>query len=125
MKCVTLLVLLCVMSSAFAQSELESDWLNAKSGSKESLIDAEVINVTNEEDRTMVDVNMDVSDIDNIESIVVIGKRPEKPDQIFKLVQPVEWLHIDENKPYGLRFYVKGIKDFEFRIQMKIADELK
>ena len=111
-----------------ADDSLVTDWLKATPESKEARLQSEVIEVTHEDDDIIaVDVAIPVDDLEEYETVVVIGKMPEKKKKpefnAITLVKPLKWLHDDENEPYGLRFYVKGVEGFEFRIQLSQSDE--
>ena len=124
-----LILALCgFIAPSYADEKLVTDWLKATPESKEERLQSEVIEVTQEEnDVIAVDVAIPVDDLEEYETVVVIAKMPEKKKKpegnAITLVKPLKWLHNDENEPYGLRFYVKGIEGFEFRIQLSQSDE--
>lgn len=97
-------------------------WLQTELGSHNALGE-EVLAVSRENGTTVVDVRLPQKLVRDYEEVIVIGKKPnttEKP-ALITLVKAPQWLHNDENEPYGLRFYVAGVNGFEFRIQLKAA----
>lgn len=116
--------------NTFSQEVIETDWLTASPGSTGSLFGAEVIDVNEgEEGLTSVDVRIPVDELEDYETVVVIGhpkERGQSPkEELIRLVELPSLLHDDLNEPYGIRFFVRGIPGFEFRLQMRVMDDIR
>lgn len=100
-------------------TENSDKWLQSQLGSRNQLGE-EVIGLSREDNITIIDVRLPQRSHRYYEEVIVIGKRPDPKSQepIISLVKAPQWLHNDDNEPYGLRFYIKGIDGFEFRIQL-------
>lgn len=99
-----------------AEENLTSDWLNAATGSAGEIINAEVVNIQQVDDTTVIDIKILIDDLASYETIEIIDKNTKKP---AKLTQKPRQL-IDENEePYGVRFQIKRIPGFEFRIELR------
>jgi len=111
-------LLLLIFSSAqlSAEENLTSDWLNAITGSSGEKINAEVVNIQQVDDATIIDIKIPIDNLESYETIEIIDKNTKKP---AKLTQKPRQL-VDENEvPYGIRFRIKQFSGFEFRIELR------
>lgn len=111
-----LLLLIFYSVQLSAEENLTSDWLHATTGSSGEIINAEVVNIQQIDDTTVIDIKIPIDDLESYETVEIIDKNTKNP---AKLTQKPRQL-IDENeKPYGIRFQLKRIPGFEFRIQLR------
>lgn len=103
----------------YANNELNTDWLNATIGSSGETLNTEVVQVTQVGDLTIVDVDIPADNLEDYETVVVIGKKSNKP---VKLVKQPELLS-DDGGPYGIRFQIKRLPGFEFRLRLTDENE--
>ena len=100
-----LLLLLLLPFIALAQAEgepLESDWLELVKGYKGKNLGTELVEIDDEGETrtiTLAIPKTSMGDPDEIEEVVVIGRRPEKPQP---LDITYEWLDDYDNDNYGL-----------------------
>ncbi|WP_045860857.1 hypothetical protein [Teredinibacter purpureus] len=97
-----------------ASEELKTDWLKATTGSSGETLGSEVINVKQEGDITTVEVDIDVDNLEDYETVVVIGKKSNKPVELTKEPE----LLSNDDEVYGIRFQIKRLPGFEFRLRM-------
>lgn len=92
---------------AFAAEPIESDWLELVKGYKGAAMGAEVTGVDDDEDvtRRRVTIAIPKTAINNpneIEEVVVVGRRPEAPDKPEPMDITFEWVDDYDNDNYGL-----------------------
>jgi len=100
-----LLLLLLLPFIALAQAEgepLESDWLELVKGYKGKNLGTELVEIDDEGETrtiTLAIPKTSMGDPDEIEEVVVVGRKPEKPQP---LDITYEWLDDYDNDNYGL-----------------------
>jgi uncharacterized protein YdbL (DUF1318 family) len=107
-------ILLCTPHVSSASEELKTDWLTATTGSSGETLGSEVITVKQDGDITTVEVDINIDNLKDYETVVVIDKKSNKP---VKLTKEPELLSND-NEVYGIRFQAKRLPGFEFRLRM-------
>lgn len=112
--CTGIAILLATPLYLSANEELKTDWLKATTGSSGETLGSEVINVKQDGDITIVEVGIDIDNLADYETVQVIGKNSNKS---VKLAKEPELLSSD-NEVYGIRFQIKRLPGFEFRLRM-------
>ena len=105
--------------TASAQTPSPNDltgWLIAEPGSKESTLGAQVISVNTEENATVIELEVPVSNPAALEEVTVIGRQPEQSEEALEQIRQAEWLQAYENGNYGLRIHINKLPGFEFRL---------
>jgi hypothetical protein len=96
-------------------NELNTDWLEATAGSSSEQLGAKVVQVKQMGEMTVVDVDIPAKDLQNYETVLVIGKRQNLPVSLPK--HPI--LLSRDGEHYGLRIEIKGLPGYEFRLQLR------
>lgn len=115
----SILTLLCIQPSMSASNEIMTDWLGATKGNKGQTFGAEVIKVRQDGETIIVDVDIPIADLENYETVLIVGK---KTNNLIQLVQEPKLLRDDDNA-YGIRFQVKRLPGFEFRLRLSDSNE--
>ena len=114
-----ILTLLCTQPSMSASNEIMTDWLEATTGDKGQTLGAEVIKVRQDGETIIVDVDIPIADLENYEQVLIVGKKTNNPIQ---LVQEPKLLREDDNA-YGIRFQIKRLPGFEFRLRLSDSNK--
>lgn len=109
------MILLTTPLSLYGADEINTGWLKATTGSSGQLLGAEVIQVEQADEFIIIDVDIPADNLQDYETIVVIGKRS---NQAIPLNKQPEILNDDNGKAYGLRFQIKRMPNFEFRLRL-------
>ncbi len=93
--------------ATYATQPMESDWLELVKGYKGSSLGAEVMAVEEGESEgtqkvTLAIPKAAIGDPDEIEEVVVVGRKPEEPDQPEPMDITFEWVDDYDNDNYGL-----------------------
>lgn len=120
--CSVSLVLLGVSFTLTAQEELKTDWLKTVEGSAGNVLSAEVLKVTDKNDVTVVDVGFPEKHLKNYRLAVAEDRLTGK--KIIQTKAP-DLLKDEKDKPYGLRFHLKKVPGFEFRVSLYEETEIK
>ena len=99
---------------------LETDWLRSAVGSSGSTLGAEVINIDEKSDMTIIDVEIPLDDPARFDRIEVIDKKSQKP---LKTVIEPNWIDTLDKDTHGLRLYLKKPAGFEFRLRLIDAEQ--
>ena len=111
-----LLLLIFYSVQLSAEENLTSDWLHATTGSSGEIINAEVVNIQQIDDTTVIDIKIPIDNLESYETVEIIDKNTKNP---AKLTQKPRQLLDENEKTYGIRFQLKRIPGFEFRIQLR------
>lgn len=108
-------ILLCTPIALYANDEINTDWLEAKTGSSGTTLGTEVIQVKQVDDIMSIDVDIPTDNLKNYGTVEVIGKKSNKP---VKLEKQPEILNNDNGEAYGVRLQMKRLPGFEFRLRL-------
>ncbi|MDX2464777.1 MAG: hypothetical protein QNK31_09745 [Porticoccus sp.] len=108
-------ILLCTPIALYANDEINTDWLEAKTGSSGATLGTEVIQVKQVDDIMSIDVDIPTDNLKNYGTVEVIGKKSNKP---VKLEKQPEILNNDNGEAYGVRLQMKRLPGFEFRLRL-------
>lgn len=118
--------LLAVLLTARAGAEdgaMESDWLELVKGFKGSTMGVEMLDIRDDELPDMQRITMAipkaaVGDRDDIEEVIVIGRRPDKPDPPEPLEITYEWVDDPDADNYGLLIRLGKDSNWPIRLFM-------
>jgi len=112
------LFLLLLPLSAMAIDPLETDWLHMVEGDKGDVLDAEVTNIQQGEEKISADIIIpqDNADnyLDNYKGVTVIDKQTGDP---IEQHQTAEQLFNNEKDAYGIRLHFKRLPNSEVKLQ--------
>ena len=115
-----LLLLLPFIALAQAEGEpLESDWLELVKGYKGKNLGTELVEIDDEGETrtiTLAIPKTSMGDPDEIEEVVVIGRKPGEPEPLFNL--RLEWLDDYDNDNYGLVIHLGKDSNWPIRLYM-------
>ena len=114
-----LFILLCIPTLLYADDQLDTDWLKATIGSNGTELGSEVIHIKQIGDTTIIDVELDTENLKDYETVLVIGKKHNIP---LEQAEKPELLSKD-GEPYGIRFQIKQLPGFEFRLRLYDATD--
>ena len=101
-------------------TELESDLLKPIVGDRGESIGAEVIDVTKENETTTIELKVPVDDLENYQAEIVI--EGNKSSKNATVIQSPQRIYDQQSEEVGLRFTVKGLSKFQFKVQLKESD---
>ena len=109
-----------------SQAPLQSDWLELVKGYREDTMGVELREVDDSETDgtrkiTLAIPKSAMGDPDTIEEVVVVGRRPEKPEPMFKFDASFEWLDDYDNDNYGL--VIRLSKDSKWPIRLYLYSD--
>ena len=108
-------ILLCTPIALYANDEINTDWLEAKTGSSGATLGTEVIQVKQVDDIMSIDVDIPTDNLKKYGTVDVIDKKSNKP---VKLEKQPEILNNDNGEAYGVRLQMKRLPGFEFRLRL-------
>tara|TARA_R110001592_G_scaffold309760_1_gene584196 strand:+ start:34809 stop:35201 length:393 start_codon:yes stop_codon:yes gene_type:complete len=108
-------ILLCTPIALYANDEINTDWLEAKTGSSGATLGTEVIQVKQVDDIMSIDVDIPTDNLKKYGTVDVIDKKSNKP---VKLEKQPEILNNDNGEAYGIRLQMKRLPGFEFRLRL-------
>jgi len=120
--CALLLLLATTLASA-QEGAVQSGWLDLVEGSKEAALGAELVEIEpgDTADTQKITVAIPKSAIANpseIEEVVVLGQRPEKPEKPEPLDITFEWAGDYDNDNYGLVIRLRRNTNWPIRLYM-------
>jgi len=103
------------------ETSIQSDWLDLVVGGKDNVLGAETREVEVDptgEGRTITIAipKKAIKDLDDIEEVVVVGRRPEKIQPLFDVTY--EWVKDYDDDNYGLVIRFKDAAIWPIRLQM-------
>ena len=105
----TVLTAVSILTTSFVQAgePMESDWLELVKGYKGSTMGAEIMEVEEGEDDGMRKVTIaipktSIGNPDEIEEVVVVGRKPEEPEKPEPMNIEFEWVDDYDKDNYGL-----------------------
>lgn len=104
---------------ALAQ-DLETDWIKPVEGYEETAMGARLRNIETEDGETRVTIDIPKSSLknaENIEEVVVMGKRPDQPEEQIQVEH--EWASDYDNDYYGLVLHLGSNGDIPLRLYLK------
>lgn len=109
---------------ASAQSDnslLETDWIELVKGYKGETVGAELREIEPADDEgtrkiTLAIPKTAISHPDKIDEVVVVGKKPDKPEPLLDV--QLEWLDDYDNDNYGLVIYLSEDSNWPIRLFM-------
>lgn len=114
-----ILALFCTQSALFASEKINTDWLQATPGDTGKTLGAEVINVEQDGDLITIDVDIPIEDLEHYETIEIFGKNATSP----VLLEQKPKLLREDGAAYGIRFQMKRIPGFEFRLRLSDSSD--
>ena len=115
-------ILLLAPLAALGQSDqepLQSDWLELVKGARGEAMGVEMREVEEESGTRKLTLSIPKSSMehpDSIEEVVVIGRKPEKPEPLFDI--SYEWVDDYDNDNYGLVIRLSKDSNWPIRLFM-------
>jgi hypothetical protein len=120
-----LMLLLLVLTTSVRAEEgaVETGWLDLVKGSRDSTVGAEVVEIKQGDSDgtqtiTLAIPKKSIAKPDEIEEVVVMGQRPEKPDKPEPLDMTFEWASDYDNDNYGLVIRLSRNTNWPIRLYM-------
>lgn len=118
-------VLMTFIASWANAVELETGWLKPEVGHKEEVMGATVNKVQDDTQTLTIAIpKKSAPNIKAIEEVIVVGKKPEKPDTPWHKKIDYEFIDAYDNDNYGLVIYLGKDYQIPFRLYFK-AEELE
>lgn len=120
---VALFAVLLVARTGAEDGSMESDWLDLVKGFKGSTMGVEMLDIRDDELPDMQRITMAipkaaVGDRDDIEEVIVIGRKPDKPDSPEPLEITYEWIDDPDAENYGLLIRLGKDSNWPIRLFM-------
>jgi len=117
-----LLLLLTTVSRA-EDSSVQTGWLDLVKGSRDSTVGAELVEIkqgdtAGSQTITLAIPKKSIANPEDIEEVVVIGQRPEKPEKPEPLDMTYEWVSDYDNENYGLVIRLSRNTNWPIRLYM-------
>jgi len=117
-----LLLLLTTVSRA-EDSSVQTGWLDLVKGSRDSTVGAELVEIKQGDTAgaqtiTLAIPKKSIANPEDIEEVVVIGQRPEKPEKPEPLDMTYEWVSDYDNENYGLVIRLSRNTNWPIRLYM-------
>jgi len=120
---VAMLAMLLTAPAVAEDRAMESDWLELVKGFKGSTMGVEMLDIRDDELPDMQRITMAipkaaVGDRDDIEEVIVIGRRPDKPDAPEPIEITYQWIDDPDDDNYGLLIRVGKESNWPIRLFM-------
>ena len=122
----TLLLSLAALAAHTAEDTVQTGWMELIKGSRDSTVGAEVVEVeagdtADTQKITLAIPKKSIANPDDIEEVVVIGQRPEKPEKPEPLDISFEWLDDYDSDNYGLLIRLGKDSNWPIRLYLDSA----
>jgi len=120
--CALLLFLLAVVARA-GDGPVQTGWLELVKGARDSTVGAELIEIeegatAGTQKITLAIPKKSIANPNDIEEVVVIGQRPEKPEKPEPLDMTYEWVKDYDSDNYGLVIRLSRNTNWPIRLYM-------
>jgi hypothetical protein len=118
-----LLLSLAALAAHSEDGNVQTGWMELIKGSRDSTVGAEVIEVepgdtADTQKITLAIPKKSIANPDDIEEVVVIGQRPEKPEKPEPLDITFEWAADHDSENYGLVIRLSRNTNWPIRLYM-------
>lgn len=118
-----LLLLLLVAGARSGDGDVQTGWLELVKGSRDSAVGAEVVEIgkgdtADTQTITIAIPKTSIANPNEIEEVLVIGQRPEKPEKPEALDITYEWVSDYDNDNYGLVIHLGRNNNWPIRLYM-------